>query len=45
MFENLTVENVDFATDDGRWDDDAFLTEQAELSAAQDAYENRQEIG
>ena len=31
--------------EDGRWDDEAFVAEQASLSAAQDAYEQGQEIG
>lgn len=41
MNENLNV----IVTEDGRWDDEAWLTEQASISAMQDAFENGVEVG
>ena len=39
MFDNIEVEAVDFVADDGRWDDDEWVNNQAELSAAEEGIE------
>ena len=42
MNDNL---NVVVTEEDGRWNDDAWLTEQAEISAMQDSIEKGTEVG
>lgn len=42
MNDNLMVVET---VEDGRWNDDAWLTEQAELSAMQDSVERGTEVG
>jgi len=43
--DNLNVVIEDLSVEDGRWNDEAWLTEQATISAMQDAVDNGVEVG
>lgn len=45
MDKNLEVKVTTMVDDDGRWNDEQWIAEQAELSATMNAYENSQAVG